>query len=520
MSTLITVLIATGAVLVGAFLGILAYRSIERKRIGSPDSQATKLLEVAQKEASSIKRNAELEAKELLIQTRTTAEQENQQRLKKLQNQKDQILRREETLRKKSQLLADQETAMHKKEQELTRRELTAEASAKSSQELLARASKRLEDLAKMTPEQARDLLVQQVKDEAKEIAASHIKKIEEETEKEARAKATTIVATAIQRYASEYVSDRTVSVVQLPSNEMKGRIIGREGRNIRALEAATGVDLIIDDTPEAVILSCFNPLRREVARLALTKLISDGRIHPSRIEEVVKRCEEEVTASCKEAGEQAVFDLGLHRVHPELVKTVGELKFRSAYAQNLLVHSVEVAFVAGVMASELGTNVKQARRAGLLHDIGKAVPHEIEGSHALVGSNLAKKYNESPAVIHAIAAHHNDPEPASVLAHIVFAANQLSARRPGARREKLHSYVQRLNDLEKLCTSYKGVKNAWAIQAGREIRIIVENTEVSDDMAVLLSKDIAKQVENEMNYPGEIKVCVVRESRASDVAH
>jgi ribonuclease Y len=307
--------------------------------------------------------------------------------------------------------------------------------------------------------------------------------------------------------------------VVQLPNDDMKGRIIGREGRNIRALEAATGVDVIIDDTPEAVILSCFNPVRREVARLALTRLISDGRIHPSRIEEVVKRCEDEVDAGCKEAGEQVVFDLGLHRVHPELVKRLGQLRFRASYAQNLLQHSAEVGYTSGIIAAELGFGVKLARRAGLLHDIGKTVDHEVEGSHAKVGADLARKYGESPKVVHAVAAHHDEEEPTHVLDLIVSAANRLSSQRPGARRERLHTYVQRLDDLERLCKDLKGVDKVYAIQAGREVRIIVDNDAISDEQAIILSKDIAKKVEEELTYPGQIKVCVIRETRSGATA-
>jgi ribonuclease Y len=309
------------------------------------------------------------------------------------------------------------------------------------------------------------------------------------------------------------------VAVVQLPNDDMKGRIIGREGRNIRALEAATGIDLIIDDTPEAVIISCFNPVRREIARLALTRLIADGRIHPTRIEEVVAKCTDEVDQQCKEAGEQAIFDLGLHRVHPELVKMLGRLRFRAAYAQNLLLHSLEVGFLAGVMAGELGLNVKLARRAGLLHDIGKAVDHEIEGPHAVVGAGITKKYGENPKVVQAIAAHHGDEPPQTALDHIVDAANRLSAQRPGARRELLQSYVTRLDDLEKLCLSYPGVGRAFAIQAGREVRVLVENAEVTDEQAILLSKEIARRVESELSYPGQIRIAVIRETRAVDYA-
>jgi ribonucrease Y len=323
----------------------------------------------------------------------------------------------------------------------------------------------------------------------------------------------------AIQRYAGEYVSERTVSVVPLPDDNMKGRIIGREGRNIRALEAATGIDLIIDDTPEAVIISCFNPVRREIAKLALTRLIADGRIHPTRIEEVVQKCTDEVEAQCKEAGEQAVFDLGLHKVHGELVRALGRLKFRSAYAQNLLQHSIEVGLIAGIMAGELGLSVKLARRAGLLHDIGKSVDQEVEGSHSAVGAQLARKYNESPQVCAAIAEHHGEEPHSSVLSHIVDAANVLSSQRPGARQELLQSYITRLTDLEKLAESFAGVQKAYAIQAGKELRVLVENSQVSDEQSLLLAKDIARRIEDEASYPGQVRVCVIRETRSTDYA-
>jgi ribonuclease Y len=511
--------IALVALLLGVGVGTLLHRRGERVRLGSAQEQAQKLLGAAAEEAEASKRAAELEAKEILFKAKSAAEQESRDRLSEIQKREERSLRREEGLDKRADSLAGKENELGKKEQDLARREKAAEASARQSQELVAKADKRLEELASMTRDQARESLVRQITDEAKLLAAAKIKKVEEQTEQEARERATSIIATAVQRFASEYVTERTVAVVQLPNDDMKGRIIGREGRNIRALEAATGVDLIIDDTPEAVILSCFNPLRREVARLSLTRLIADGRIHPSRIEEVVKRCEEEVEAGCKEAGEQAVFDLGLHRVHPELVKLLGQLKFRAAYAQNLLQHSVEVGYLAGFIAAELEVNAKQARRAGLLHDIGKAVEHETEGSHARVGAEIAKKYGESPKIVHAIAAHHGEEQPASALAYIVDTANQLSSQRPGARRDRLHSYVQRLHDLEKLCRAQRGVEKVYAIQAGREVRVIVENETMSDEHAVMLSKEIAKKVEEELTYPGQIKVCVVRETRASSVA-
>jgi ribonuclease Y len=346
------------------------------------------------------------------------------------------------------------------------------------------------------------------------------IKRIENETNEQADKKAKKILATAIQRYAGDFVAERTVSVVQLPSDEMKGRIIGREGRNIRALEAATGIDLIIDDTPEAVILSGFNPVRREVARISLMRLISDGRIHPARIEDIVKKVGKEVDTAIKDAGEQAAFDLGVHGIHNELIKCVGKLKFRTSYAQNVLQHSVEVGFLSGIMASELGLNVKLARRMGLLHDIGKAVDHEVEGPHALIGSRLAKKFGESPQIVHAVAAHHEDVPPSSVYALLVQASDGLSGARPGARKELLENYIKRLEDLENIANSFKGVANTYAIQAGRELRVIVESNQISDEESILLSRDVVKKIEESLTFPGQIKVTVIRETRAVEYAN
>jgi len=519
LSILVAIIVALLALLIGIGLGFFFHRRSEGHRLGSAQSQAEKLVKTAESDVANLKRNADIEAKEILFRAKSEAERETRDRLSELQKQQERLLKREENLERKGDLLASKESDQAQKESDLARREQAAEASARQSQELLARAGAKLEELAAMSREQARQLLVEQVTGEAKIKAAEQIKKIEEETETLARDKAVTIIATAVQRFASEYVSERTVSVVQLPNDDMKGRIIGREGRNIRALEAATGVDVIIDDTPEAVILSCFDPVRREVARVALARLITDGRIHPSRIEEVVRRCEEEVEAGCKEAGEQAVFDLGLHRVHPELVKMLGQLRFRSSYAQNLLQHSIEVGYLAGIMASELGVGVKQARRAGLLHDVGKAIDHDVEGSHAKVGADVARKYGESAKVVHAIGAHHQEEPATSVLDLLVDSANRLSAQRPGARRERLHTYVQRLHDLEQISRTFEGVDRVYAIQAGREVRIIVDNVTIKDEQAVLLSKEIAKKVEEELAYPGQIKVTVIRETRAVDYA-
>jgi ribonuclease Y len=393
---------------------------------------------------------------------------------------------------------------------------------ARQAEERLNEAKAKLEKIAGLTAAEARAKLAEQMTDEARKLAAAEIKKVESAAREEAGEKASKIIATAIQRYASEYVGERTISVVPLPSDDLKGRLIGREGRNVRALEAATGIDMIIDDTPEAITISCFNPVRREVARIAISALVADGRIHPTRIEECVRKAEKEVDKVCKEAGEQAVFDLGLHRVHPELVKHLGRLKFRQSYAQNVLLHSIEVGYLAGLIASELGANVKLARRAGLLHDIGKAVDHEQEGPHAEVGAQLCRKHGESPKVCQAIAAHHGDeagPKPQALLDHIVAAANELSAARPGARREQLASYIKRLDDLEAICRRFTGVERAYALQAGREIRVMVMNDQVDDAQAIVMSKEIARAIETEATYPGQVRVVVVRETRASDYA-
>jgi ribonuclease Y len=357
------------------------------------------------------------------------------------------------------------------------------------------------------------------VRTQAQAAVAAEIKKIEDDAEAEAQGRAKTIIAAAIQRYASEFVHERTVAVIPLPSDDLKGRLIGREGRNVRALEAATGIDLIIDDTSEAITISCFNPVRREIARIAISALVADGRIHPTRIEEVVRKAEKEVDKVCKEAGEAAVFDLGLNRVHPELVKLVGKLRYRQSYAQNLLAHSIEVGYLAGLMAAELGQNVKLARRAGLLHDVGKAIDHEQEGNHAEVSAQVARRHGESPKVCQAIAAHHGDVPAQTVLDHIVHAANALSAARPGARREQLASYIKRLDDLEAICRRFGGVEKAFALQAGREVRVMVMNDQVDDAQAMMLSKEIARSIEAEASYPGQVRVVVVRETRASDYA-
>jgi ribonuclease Y len=514
--TVLAIVLCVVALIVGVVAGMMMFG---KPQSAVPEAERQRLVEAARSEAAEVKRAAQLEAKEMALKAQAEAADELKQRRQELQKSEEALRRREEELAKKQGTLEGRSSELEKKERTVAGREQAAEATARRAEELLNESKAKLERLAGVTAEQARAELTAQVVEEAKKAAAADVKRIEDEARAEAEEKSKRILGTAIQRYAGEYVSERTVSVVPLPSDDLKGRIIGREGRNIRALEAATGIDLIIDDTPEAVIISCFNPLRREIAKLALTRLIADGRIHPTRIEEVVAKCTEEIEAQCKDAGEQAVFDLGLHKMHPELVRAIGRLKFRASYAQNLLQHSIEVGLLAGIMAGELGLNVKLARRAGLLHDIGKGVDQEVEGSHSAVGAQIARKYNESPQVVAAIAEHHGDEPHSSVLSHIVDAANVLSGQRPGARQELLASYVQRLGDLEKMAESFNGVQKAYAILAGREVRVIVENSQVSDDQAMMLAKDIAKRIENEATYPGQVRVAVIRETRSTDYA-
>jgi len=429
--------------------------------------------------------------------------------------QEERLSQKEEHYERRAEQLAQREAAVARQEVELVKAEKKSQALAEELSLLEAERIKALEKTAALTAEEAKELLMTNMAEEARHEAAKFIRLVETEAREAADKKAREILALAVKRYAGDYVAEHTISVVPLPNDEMKGRIIGREGRNIRAIEAATGVDLIIDDTPEAVILSGFSPLRREIARQSLERLIADGRIHPARIEEIVAKVTEEMERALKEAGEQAAFDVGVHGMHPELVKTLGKLKYRTSYAQNVLQHSLEVAFLCGVMAAELGQNIKQAKRAGLLHDLGKAVDHEVEGPHGLIGADLAKRYGESPAVVHAISAHHEDVPPETVLDILVQAADTLSGARPGARREMLETYVKRLGDLERIASSFSGVAKTYAIQAGREVRIIVNSEQISDDSATILVGDICRKVEKEMAYPGQIKVTVIRETRA-----
>lgn len=508
-----------GMALLGGIIGFLANKRYSEAKMGAAREAAKRLMEEAEKEAEILKKEALLEAKDKFYQEKAEFERETIEKRQELQNLERRMIQRESHLDKKIELLDTKEAELARKEKALIQQEKLIQEQEKKVTDLIQKQRIQLENIAKMSSEEAKRLLMASMEEEAKHEAAKRIKKIEDEAKETADKKAKEIISLAIQRYAGEYVAEQTVSVVNLPNEEMKGRIIGREGRNIRALEAATGVDLIIDDTPEAVILSGFNPVRREIARISLERLVSDGRIHPARIEEIVQKVEQEVETTIREAGEQATFDVGVHGIHPELIKLIGRLKYRTSYAQNVYQHSLEVAFLCGIMAAELGINVKQAKRAGLLHDIGKAVDHEVEGPHGKIGAELAKKYGESPAIVHAIAAHHEEEKPESILDVLVEAADALSGARPGARREMLETYVKRLEDLEKIAQSFQGVEKSYAIQAGREIRVMVQPERVSDEASAILSRDIARKIEKELTYPGQIKVTVIREMRAVEIA-
>jgi ribonuclease Y len=486
------------------------------------EEEAEKIRTAAKSEVDAIKQAAEVEGKEAARKRKAELDEELKARRSELQKREEGLSSKEREIEKQRKDAERRAGELEKKEKSVDGKVKQADSAVEKAEAAQAEARKKLEQIAGLTEEAARKKLEEEVRGQALQSAAVEIKRIEDEANKEATARAKTIVATAIQRFASEFVHERTVAVVTLPSDDLKGRLIGREGRNVRALEAATGIDMIIDDSPEAITISCFNPVRREVARIAIAALVADGRIHPTRIEECVRKAEKEVDKVCKEAGEQAVFDLGLHRVHPELVRHLGRLKFRQSYAQNVLLHSIEVGYLAGLIAAELGANVKLARRAGLLHDVGKAVDHEQEGPHGEVGAQLCRKHGESPKVCQAIAAHHGDDagvKPQAMLDHIVAAANQLSAARPGARREQLASYIKRLDDLEGICKRFTGVERAFALQAGREIRVMVMNDQVDDAQATVMSKEIARAIETEATYPGQVRVVVVRETRASDYA-
>ena len=502
-------------VIVAPITWVVSSKAINKsndEKIGNANERAREIIDEALKAAETKKKEALLEVKEESLKTKNELEKETKERRAEIQKYEKRVLSKEETLDRKIEAVEKRDLGITRKEEELGKqRQKVDELEKKRQQEL--------ERISGLTSEQAKEYLLKTVEDEVKHDTAVMVKTLESRAKEEADKKAKELVVNAIQRCAADHVAETTISVVQLPNDEMKGRIIGREGRNIRTLETLTGVELIIDDTPEAVVLSGFDPIRREIARIALEKLILDGRIHPARIEEMVEKAQKEVETLIKEEGEAATLEVGVHGIHPELVRLLGKLRYRTGYGQNVLKHSIEVAQITGLLASELGLDVKMAKRAGLLHDIGKAVDHEMEGSHIQLGVDLCRRYKESALVINAVEAHHGDVEPESLIACLVQAADTISAARPGARRETLETYTNRLKQLEDITNSYKGVEKSFAIQAGREVRVMVVPEVISDSDMVLLARDISKQIENQMEYPGQIKVSIVRESRAVDYA-
>jgi ribonucrease Y len=480
---------------------------------------AARILEEAKKDATAIKKEAELHAKDSVLKERAELEKEVRETRRELQNQERRLISKEEGIDKRVDSLDKLQNELGKRDQSLKARERNVEEKVVEYERHVDEARRQLEQVAGLTRDEAKRSLIDQMLEEAKLESAKRIRVVEEGAKEEAVRRSQKIVALAIERLAGDFVAERSVTVFPLPNDELKGKIIGREGRNIRALEAATGIDLIVDDTPETVVISGHNPIRREIARLSLEKLVSDGRIHPGRIEEVVRKSEQEIEEAIREAGQKAIFDVGVAGVHPEIIKLLGRLKYRYSYAQNVLLHSIEAAFICGAMAAELGLNEKQARRAALLHDIGKAVDHEVEGSHAIIGAELARKYGESPKIVNAIAAHHEDVKAETILAPLVDAADALSGARPGARREMMETYTRRLEELERIVNEFKGVEKSYAVQAGREIRIMVQHDIVSDDEASRMAREVARKIENEMTYPGQVKVTVIREMRAVDYA-
>ena len=500
------------AAIVSHFVTVSNMRKNAESKIGNAESKAREIIDDAVKTAEAKKKESLLEIKEESIRTKNELEKETKERRAELQRYEKRVLSKEESLDKKSDAIERREAAYTAKEEQLRQRETKVEALSKQRVQ-------ELERISGLTSEQAKEYLLKTVEDDVKHDTAKMIKELEAQAKEEADKKAKEYVVTAIQRCAADHVAETTISVVQLPSDEMKGRIIGREGRNIRTLETMTGVELIIDDTPEAVVLSGFDPIRREVARIALEKLIVDGRIHPARIEEMVEKAQKEVEAIIREEGEAAALEVGVHGVHPELIKLLGRMKIRTSYGQNALKHSIEVSQLAGLLAGEIGLDVRLAKRAGLLHDIGKSIDHDVEGSHIQIGVDLCRKYKESAIVINAVESHHGDVEPETLIACVVQAADTISAARPGARRETIETYTNRLKQLEEISNQFKGVDKSFAIQAGREIRVMVVPEQVSDADMVLLARDISKQIEYELEYPGQIKVNVIRESRVTDYA-
>lgn len=500
------------AVPVSAYVANTRSKKAMEITIGNAEDKAREIIDEAIKAADAKKREASLEVKEETIKARHDFEKETKERRAELQKYEQRVLSKEETVEKKA-------TVLERKEQSLTAKEKNIDTEKAQLQELQAKHLQELERISGLTSDQAKEQLLSAVKEDVKHETAMYVKEMETRAKEDARKKAKEYVVTAIQKCAVDHVAETTISLVQLPNDEMKGRIIGREGRNIRSIENATGVELIIDDTPEAVVLSSFNPVRREIARIALEKLIVDGRIHPARIEEMVEKATKEVETMMREEGEAATLELGVHGIHPELVRLLGRMKFRTSYGQNALKHSMEVAQLSGLLAAEIGVDVRMAKRAGLLHDIGKSIDHEVEGSHVELGVNLCKKYKENPIVINAVASHHGDEESESLIACLVQAADAISAARPGARSETLESYTTRLKQLEEIADSFQGVDKTFAIQAGREIRVMVVPEQISDDDMILLARDISNQIEENLDYPGQIKVNVIRESRVVDYA-
>ena len=500
------------AVPVSAYVANTRSKKAMEITIGNAEDKAREIIDEAIKAADAKKREASLEVKEETIKARHDFEKETKERRAELQKYEQRVLSKEETVEKKA-------TVLERKEQSLTAKEKNIDTEKAQLQELQAKHLQELERISGLTSDQAKEQLLSAVKEDVKHETAMYVKEMETRAKEDARKKAKEYVVTAIQKCAVDHVAETTISLVQLPNDEMKGRIIGREGRNIRSIENATGVELIIDDTPEAVVLSSFNPVRREIARIALEKLIVDGRIHPARIEEMVEKATKEVETMMREEGEAATLELGVHGIHPELVRLLGRMKFRTSYGQNALKHSMEVAQLSGLLAAEIGVDVRMAKRAGLLHDIGKSIDHEVEGSHVELGVNLCKKYKENPIVINAVASHHGDEEPESLIACLVQAADAISAARPGARSETLESYTTSLKQLEEIADSFQGVDKTFAIQAGREIRVMVVPEQISDDDMILLARDISNQIEENLDYPGQIKVNVIRESRVVDYA-
>ena len=497
---------------IGIFAGIQIRKNISEKEISSAEEEAKRIINESIKSAESKKREALVEAKEEILKARNEYEKEVKERRSDLQKQERRLQQKEETLDRKTDNIEKKEETLARRLSELEEAREEVATVKKTQMEVLER-------ISGFTAEEAKNYLISQLETEVTHESAMKIKEIEARFKEEADTMAREMISLAIQRCAADHVAEATVSVVPLPNDEMKGRIIGREGRNIRTLETLTGVDLIIDDTPEAITVSCFDPVRREIARIALEKLILDGRIHPARIEEMVEKAKREVDAVIKSEGERAIFETNVHGLHPELVKLLGRMKYRTSYGQNVLNHSIEVSHVAGLLAAEIGANVAEAKRAGLLHDLGKAIDHEVEGSHVAIGVELARKYKESEAIVHAIEAHHNDVEPKTVVACLVQAADAISAARPGARRENLENYIKRLEKLEEVTSSFPGVEKSYAIQAGREVRIMVKPEQVSEDQMVLLARDIAKKIEEELEYPGQIKVHVLRETKVIEYA-